>query len=70
MLEIVTNRNCVYQTGYQVIWSPKYRCQILTGSVEETLKLTLTDICLQNNWSEQLIFWRPGRPLVVMPADG
>ena len=25
MVEIVYNRNCVYQTAYHVIWCPKYR---------------------------------------------
>jgi putative transposase len=29
MVDIVSNRNCVYQTAYHLIWCPKYRLDIL-----------------------------------------
>jgi putative transposase len=50
MLNVVTNRNCVYQTGYHVIWCPKYRRKILTGHAAEIIHKILTEICKQNCW--------------------
>ena len=43
MLELVFNRNCVYQTAYHVVWCPKYRRSVLTGAVADSLRLLLTD---------------------------
>lgn len=50
-VEIIRNRNCVYQTAYHVIWCPKYRKQILTGEVAQTMSDILDMICAKNNWS-------------------
>ena len=35
MVEIVYNRNCVYQTAYHVIWCPKYRKRILKEALQK-----------------------------------
>ena len=50
MVEIVYNRNCVYQTVYHVIWCPKYRKRILTGGIAETLRLAINAICIEREW--------------------
>ena len=50
MVEIVYNRNCVYQTAYHVIWCPKYRKRILTGGIAETLRLAINAICIEREW--------------------
>lgn len=50
MLELVFNRNCVYQTAYHVVWSPKYRRSVLTGAVADSLRLLLTEVCNENGW--------------------
>ena len=50
MVEIVYNRNCVYQTAYHVIWCPKYRKRILTGEIAETLNLAINAICIEREW--------------------
>ena len=39
MVEIVYNRNGVYQTAYRVIWCPKYRKRILTGGIADAVKI-------------------------------
>ena len=50
MLELVFNRNCVYQTAYHVVWCPKYRRSVLTGTVAESLSALLSEVCEENNW--------------------
>ena len=50
MVEIVYNRNCVYQTAYHVIWCPKYRKRILKGEIAEALHLAITAICIEREW--------------------
>ncbi|RMH30873.1 MAG: IS200/IS605 family transposase [Nitrospirae bacterium] len=50
MVDIVTNRNCVYQTAYHVIWCPKYRCGVLTGAVAEETETMLNTICAERGW--------------------
>ena len=50
MLELVFNRNCFYQTAYHVVWCPKYRRSVLTGTVAESLSALLSEVCEENNW--------------------
>lgn len=50
MFGIVTNRNCVYQTAYHVIWCPKYRRDVLTGMVAEEIGKMLDAICAERGW--------------------
>ena len=51
MLEIVYDRNCVYQIAYHVVWCPKYRKSILIGPIADETKRLIEGICLQRNWS-------------------
>ena len=50
MVEIIFNRNCVYQTAYHVIWCPKYRKRILTGEIAKSLCLAINEICIERKW--------------------
>lgn len=50
MPDIVHSRNCVYQTAYHVVWCPKYRRSVLTGSVAEHLSGMLDSICQERGW--------------------
>lgn len=50
MVEIVYNRNCVYQMAYHVIWCPKYRKRILKGEIAKALRLAITAICIEREW--------------------
>jgi putative transposase len=50
MVEVVTNRNCVYQTAYHVIWCPKYQRDVLTGTVAEETGAMLDAICMERGW--------------------
>ncbi|WP_081616149.1 IS200/IS605 family transposase [Verrucomicrobium sp. 3C] len=46
----MTNRNCVYQTAYHVVWCPKYRIDVLTGPVAEEMRAMLDSICAERDW--------------------
>lgn len=50
MVDIVYNRNCVYQLAYHVIWCPKYRKQVLNGEIAETVRGSITSICEERRW--------------------
>jgi len=50
MVDVVTNRNCVYQTAYHVIWCPKYRRDVLTGTVAKETGAMLDTICAERGW--------------------
>lgn len=50
MADVVVNRNCVYQTAYHVIWCPKYRRDVLTGTVAEEAGAMLDAICAERGW--------------------
>jgi putative transposase len=50
MVDVITSRNCVYQTAYHVIWCPKYRRDVLTGAVAQEVGTVLDSICTGRNW--------------------
>ena len=49
-MELVINRNAVYQTAYPVVWCPKYRKPILTGRIATRLRNLLDKICDERKW--------------------
>jgi len=51
MISVIHKRNCVYQTAYHVVWCPKYRKKVLTGSILQRTNNLIEAICLENNWS-------------------
>jgi REP-associated tyrosine transposase len=50
VVDVVTNRNCIYQTAYHVIWCPKYRREVLVGAVAEQAGTMLDAICKERGW--------------------
>ena len=50
MVTIVTNRNCVYQTAYHVVWCPKYRRDVLVGPIGLAVESMLDAICTERGW--------------------
>ena len=50
MADIVSNRNCVYQTAYHVVWCPKYRRDVLEGDVASTLDGLIDSVCSERGW--------------------
>lgn len=45
-----TNRGCVYNVSYQIIWCTKYRRKLLLGEVEERLRSLLIEKATANGW--------------------
>jgi putative transposase len=50
VVKVVTNRNCLYQTAYHVIWCPKYRRDVLTGEVATEVNNLLEAVCRKRRW--------------------
>ncbi len=44
MSDLIHDRTTVYNTRYHIVWSVKYRKDVLTGKVEKSLKQILIDI--------------------------
>ena len=51
MENVITNRNCVYQTAYHMVWCPKYRHNILIGDVAVFLGSLLDEISSERGWT-------------------
>lgn len=51
MVEVVYNRNCLYQAAYHVIWCPKYRRATLRGAVADETAALLDTICTARGWT-------------------
>ena len=50
MLNIVFDRNCVYQTAYHVVWCPKYRKAIINGPIAAFVESQIQKICLDHHY--------------------
>lgn len=50
MIKYVHARTCVYNVGYHLVWSTKYRRDVLVGSVEDTLKSVLLEIAREKDF--------------------
>jgi len=44
------SRTSVYNIGYHMVWSVKYRRQVISGDIEKTLKDILHEIALQKGF--------------------
>lgn len=45
-----TNKGCVYNIGYHIIWCPKYRRKVLTNHIDERCKELLLEKAAENGW--------------------
>jgi putative transposase len=48
-----SSTGCVYNIGYHLVWSTKYRKQVLTGEIESSLKGIFSDLSKQNGFQIQ-----------------
>lgn len=49
-VEIVHNRNCLYQTAYHVVWCSKYRKPILVDEIASMMHALIDAICREKGW--------------------
>lgn len=45
IMDYKSNNNIVYSCKYHVVWCPKYRRKVLTGSIETRLKELIEETC-------------------------
>jgi len=45
MKNLIHDRTVVYNVGYHIVWSVKYRRKVLHGKIAESLKDILLDVC-------------------------
>lgn len=48
--KLIKARTCVYNINYHIVWTVKYRHNILTGKVEDYLKLELLNIAKEKDF--------------------
>ena len=57
--ELNASRGCVYNIGYHLIWTPKYRRKVLIGAVETRFKELIQDIALGQGWAIETLETMP-----------
>lgn len=50
MSDLIHDRTTVYSIGYHIVWSVKYRKDVLIGKVEKSLKQILIDIASEKEF--------------------
>ena len=50
MSKLIHDRTVVYNVGYHIVWSVKYRRKVLCKKIEESLVSILHDICLNKGF--------------------
>ena len=50
MKNLVHDRTVVYNVGYHIVWSVKYRRKVLCGEIAQSLKQVLNEICIEKGF--------------------
>jgi putative transposase len=62
----------VYQLAYHFVWTPRYRCRVLTGEVAERLDELIRSICAAYDWVIEALSIQPDHVHLFVscpPAD-
>lgn len=62
------DRTCVYNIGYHIVWSTKYRKEAIIGSVEKTLKECLFEIAKEKDFEIKYLETMPDHVHVFVSA--
>ena len=67
MDEVRSNNNVVYRCHYHVVWCPKYRRNVIGGTVDVRLKEIIREVCAERDAPIEAIETMPDHvhPLVV-----
>ena len=68
MNNLIHDRTVVYNVGYHIVWSVKYRRKILCGEIESSLKKILNDICKDKGFDLKAIEVMPDHMHVFISA--
>jgi len=65
----MSSAHAVFSLGYHIIWCPKYRHQVLTGSVKIELKRILAEACATYGWEIGALEVMPDHVHIFVQAD-
>ncbi len=65
----MSSSHAKHSLGYHIIWTPKYRNQVLEGAVEVELKRILGEVCKTYDWILHAIEVMPDHVHVFVQAD-
>ena len=68
MKSLVHDRTVVYNVGYHIVWSVKYRRRILRGKVAASLKSILEEVCFDKGFELKAIEIMPDHLHVFVSA--
>jgi putative transposase len=67
--EVRSNNTVVYRCHYHVVWCPKYRREVIGGTVEERLKEIIREVCAERNAPVEAIETRPDQVHLLVVVD-
>jgi len=62
------DRTCVYNIGYHIVWSTKYRKQIIKGTVETEFKKLMKEIAIEKSFEIKYMEVMPDHVHVFVSA--
>ncbi|NER45957.1 MAG: IS200/IS605 family transposase [Symploca sp. SIO1A3] len=68
-MKILSSSHAKHCLGYHIIWTPKYRHQVLEGAVEVELKRILGEVCKTYDWILHAIEVMPDHVHIFVQAD-
>ena len=69
MSNLKHNRTCVFNLGYHIVWSTKYRRQVLVGDIDVSLKNILNEIAKDKGFSIKEIEIMPDHVHVFVESN-
>jgi putative transposase len=69
MSNLKHNRTCVFNLGYYIVWSTKYRRQVLVDDIEVSLKNILNEIAKDKGFSIKEIEIMPDQVHVFVESN-
>lgn len=69
MTKLIHDRTSVHNIGYHIVWSTKYRKQILVDDIEVSLKIILTKISIEKGFSIETMEVMPDHVHVFVKSN-
>ena len=68
-MKILSSNHAQHVLGYHIVFCPKYRHQVLSGSVEVELKHILTEDCMTYDWKLYALEVMPDHIHIFVQVD-
>lgn len=69
MKKLIHDRTCVHNLGYHIVWSTKYRRQVLVDTISDNLKSILNTIADEKGFSIKIMEVMPDHVHVFVQAS-